>query len=206
MKLAKKMLVSVIALALVAALAVTSFAAAPVLTAAPTNLTVGETVEIVVTASGINGLEAAGLEISYDKDALEVISVAEKGCFDGSLYAAGNPEAGLVTAGAAYATACEVDSAAAVKITVKALKTGATKLDVAITEWAGTDAPANFSINVTVAEKPSETEPAPTTAPVAPTKPNKDIVATGDAGIAVVAGVMAIAAVAFVATRKKDEQ
>ena len=49
MKLAKKMLASVIALAVVAALALTAFAAAPVVSLTASKAVVGETVTITVT-------------------------------------------------------------------------------------------------------------------------------------------------------------
>lgn len=210
MKLAKKMLAGVIALAVVAALALTAFAAAPVVSLTASKAVVGEEVTITVAAKDMAGLESADLEFAYDAEALEYVSV-KSGSTDFT-PAAGNPEAGLVTFSLMYLETATADTTLCT-ITFKVLKTGNTDVAMTITSWDGTEQPADVTVTVAAEEKattPAPTTPAPTQpAPVEPTSevPTKDeIPQTGEAGVAAIAGVMALAAVAFVATRKKDEE
>ena len=206
MKLAKKMLASVIALAVVAALALTAFAAAPVVSLTASKAVVGENVTITVAAKDMAGLESADLEFAYDAEALEYVSV-KAGSTDFT-PAAGNPEAGLVTFSLMYLETATADTTLCT-ITFKVLKAGNTDVAMTVGSWDGTDAPADVTVTVAAEEKattPAPTEPAPAepTSKV-PTTDNK-IPQTGEAGVAAIAGVMALAAVAFVATRKKDEE
>ena len=206
MKLAKKMLASVIALAVVAALALTAFAAAPVVSLTASKAVVGEEVTITVAAKDMAGLESADLEFAYDAEALEYVSV-KAGSTDFT-PAAGNPEAGLVTFSLMYLETATADTTLCT-ITFKVLKAGNTDVAMTVGSWDGTDAPADVTVTVAAEEKattPAPTEPAPAepTSKV-PTTDNK-IPQTGEAGVAAIAGVMALAAVAFVATRKKDEE
>lgn len=206
MKLAKKMLASVIALAVVAALALTAFAAAPVVSLTASKAVVGETVTITVAAKDMAGLESADLEFAYDAEALEYVSV-KAGSTDFT-PAAGNPEAGLVTFSLMYLETATADTTLCT-ITFKVLKAGNTDVAMTVGSWDGTDAPADVTVTVAAEEKattPAPTQPAPTepTSKVPGTENN--IPQTGEAGVAAIAGVMALAAVAFVATRKKDEE
>ncbi len=213
MKLAKKMLASVIALAVVAALALTAFAAAPVVSLTASKAVVGENVTITVAAKDMAGLESADLEFAYDAEALEYVSV--KAGSTEFTPAAGNPEKGLVTFSLMYLETATADTTLCT-ITFKVLKAGNTDVAMTIGSWDGTEQPAD--VTVTVAAEEKTTAPAPSTtettteAPVVteptsevPTTDNK-IPQTGEAGVAAIAGVMALAAVAFVATRKKDEE
>lgn len=209
MKLAKKMLASVIALAIVAAFALTAFAAAPVVSLTATDAVVGEEVTVTMSATGMAGLESAGLEFSYDAEALEFKGIAKA---EGAAYemGAGDKVGDIVTWSFLYLESAKADSDL-VTLTFKVLKAGDTDVSVKITSWDGTEQPADAA--VTVKEKvvaPSTTEPttvAPSTEATskAPTT-DKEIPQTGEAGVAAIAGVMALAAVAFVATRKKDEE
>lgn len=207
MKLAKKMLASVIALAVVAALALTAFAAAPVVSLTASKAVVGEEVTITVAAKDMAGLESADLEFAYDAEALEYVSV-KAGSTDFT-PAAGNPEAGLVTFSLMYLETATADTTLCT-ITFKVLKAGNTDVAMTVGSWDGTDAPADVTVTVAAEEKattPAPTEPAPAepTSKDVPTT-DKEIPQTGEAGVAAIAGVMALAAVAFVATRKKDEE
>ena len=208
MKLAKKMLASVVALAIVAAFALTAFAAAPVVSLTATEYAkVGDKVEVTVSAAGMAGLESADLEFKYDAEALKFVGIdpAEGAKFSA---AGGNPEAGLVTFSLAYMESTTADSGICV-ITFEVLKDENTEVSFGFTSWAGTEEPAVAS--ATVAKKAAPTTAPTTAAPAteatskAPTTDNK-IPQTGEAGVAAIAGVMALAAVAFVATRKKDEE
>ena len=207
MKLAKKMLACAMALAMVAALALTAFAATPVVTMSATEYTaVGDTVTVTVAATGMAGLMSADLEFTYDASALEFVSIAKPGDAAYDMGAGDKVADGTVTWSFMYMDQATADSGLAV-LTFKVVKAGDTSVSVAIGSWDGTDAPAGAS--VTVAQKVVPTT-EPTSAPVTTTKEapttGKGIHATGDAGVAAIAGVMAIAAVAFVATRKKDEE
>lgn len=208
MKLAKKMLACAMALAMVAALALTAFAAAPVVTLSATEYAeVGETVTVTCAATGMAGLMSADLEFTYDAAALEFVSIAKAGDAAYDMGAGDKVADGTVTWSFMFMDAAKADSGLAV-LTFKVLKAGNTDVSVAIGSWDGTDVPAGATVAVkqTVVEETSAPDVTETTtAKVEPTtKPAiKD---TGDAGVAAIAGVMAIAAVAFVATRKKDEE
>lgn len=205
MKLAKKMLASAVALVMVAALALTAFAATPVVTMTATDAVVGETVTITVSGKDIAGLESADLVFNYDASALEYVSVAKAAdIFD--LATGGNPEAGTVTFSFAYLEKATEDADLCV-LTFKVLKAGATDVTLSYNSWDGTEQPADAKVTIAGAEAPTETPDD--------NKGGNDgqnggdqnkIPQTGEAGIAAIAGVMAIAAVAFVATRKKDEE
>ena len=203
MKLAKKMLACAMALAMVAAFALTAFAAAPVVSlTADQYANVGDEVKVVVAGKNIVGLEAADLEFAYDAEALEFVK-AEAGSSD-FMPVSGSPKAGVVTFSLMYLEAAKADVTFCT-ITFKVLKAGSSDVSVKYNSWAGTEEPAAAS--VTVAQKAAPTTVAPTTEPGSedPTTDTK-IPVTGEAGVAAIAGVMALAAVAFVATRKKDEE
>lgn len=210
MKLAKKMLVSVLALAMVAALALTAFAATPTLTYTAGAAEVGKEVTITVSAKDMVGTETASIFFSFDAEALEFVS--SKSVAKDAMGATGLVEGeNTVSFALAYTNAAEGDDALVV-MTFKVLKAGDTTITGTVTEWTGAEQPADLAITVKATEPttaaPTTAAPAteaPSEAPVAPTT-GKEIAQTGEAGIAAIAGVMAIAAVAFVATRKKDEE
>lgn len=208
MKLAKKMLACAMALAMVAALALTAFAAAPVVTLSATEYAeVGETVTVTCAASGMAGLMSADLVFTYDAAALEFVSIAKAADSAYDMGAGDKVADGEVTWSFMYMDQATADSGLAV-LTFKVLKAGDTSVSVAISSWDGTDAPAGASVTVAQTVVPETTTavvPETTTKKEEPTT-GKDILQTGDAGVAAIAGVMAIAAVAFVATRKKDEE
>ena len=223
MKLAKKMLACAMALAMVAALALTAFAAAPVVTlTADQYANVGDTVTVTVSATGMAGLESADLEIHYDATALKYVKATQ--C-TGDMGTGKEVSEGVVTWSFFYMEACEADSDI-VKVEFEVLKEGDANVEVVVLEWVGTEVPAGASVVVsqkaaptteatteatTAAPTTEATTAAPTTAEPteaaseAPTTGDK-IPQTGEAGVAAIAGVMALAAVAFVATRKKDEE
>lgn len=219
MKLAKKMLASVIALAMVAALALTAFAANSTIIMSASKAVVGENVTITVSAKDMAGLEAAGFTFGYDAEALEFVSVAKAA---GAAYDMGLGDKlegkNEITWAWIYTEAATADSDLVV-LTFKVLKAGSSDVTIAIDSWDGVGEPDATKVTVN-AEAP--TTAAPTTAPTtaapttaAPTEPTSadaenttkgNIPQTGEAGVAAIAGVMALAAVAFVATRKKDEE
>ena len=207
MKLAKKMLACAMALAMVAALALTAFAAAPVVTLSATEYAeVGDTVTVTCAATGMAGLMSADLEFTYDAAALEFVSIAKAGDAAYDMGAGDKVADGTVTWSFMFMDAAKADSGLAV-LTFKVLKAGDTNVSVAIGSWDGTDVPAGATAAVkqTVVEVTSAPDDAETTTAKVPTT-DPIIKETGDAGVAAIAGVMAIAAVAFVATRKKDEE
>ena len=210
MKLAKKMLASVLALAMVAALALTAFAAAPAMTMTAKDAVVGETVEISVAGKDMVGLQSADLVFDYDADALEYVGVKKSSAVEFDMATGGNPAAGQVTFSFAFLEAAKADSELCV-ITFKVLKAGDTTVKGTASSWDGTDMPGEASVVVKAHEPVVITTAAPTTAeptsatPSQPTTGDK-ITQTGEASIAAIAGVMALAAVAFVVTKKKDEE
>lgn len=212
MKLAKKMLASVFALAMVVALALTAFAA-PAVTMTDATANVGEKVTITVAGSDIAGLESGDLVFTYDAEALKFEEV--KKAYDGfDMTAQGSPTAGTVTFSFAYTENAEADNAFCT-ITFTVLKAGASDVVMSLNSWDGIAEPAAVKATVTGTEKVIETTTEKeevsddeTTTVKAPVSTDKapEVPKTGDVGVAAVAGVMAIAAVAFVATRKKDEE
>ena len=219
MKLAKKMLAGVLALAIVATFALTAFAAAPAVSLTATKFDkVGDEITITVKGTDIAGLEAADLVFEYDAKALEYVSVAQSTAASFAMAVGGNPEAGMATFSFAFMDAATADSEICT-LTFKVLKEGNTKVALKFESWDGTDMPANVAVTVkdktpattkapeTTTEAESTTKAPTTKAPTtkAPTTTNK-IPQTGETGVAAIAGVMALAAVAFVATRKKDEE
>ena len=72
MKLAKKMLACAMALAMVAALALTAFAA-PAINVTATDAVVGGTITVKVAATGVTGLESGDLILNYDPAVLEFV-------------------------------------------------------------------------------------------------------------------------------------
>lgn len=208
MKLAKKMLACAMALAMVAALALTAFAAAPVVTLSATEYAeVGDTVTVTCAATGMAGLMSADLEFTYDAAALEFVSIAKAGDAKYDMGAGDKVADGTVTWSFMFMDAADADSGLAV-LTFKVLKAGNTDVSVAIGSWDGTDVPAGATTAVkqTVVEVTSAPDDDETTTAKEDPTTKPGIMETGDAGVAAIAGVMAIAAVAFVATRKKDEE
>lgn len=198
MKLAKKMLACAMALAMVAALALTAFAA-PAINVTATDAVVGKTITVKVAATGVTGLESGDLVLNYDPAVLEFVKVTPNAA-GGFTPAAGNPAAGEVTFSLMYLEAATVADVDFMEVEFKVLKAGDAKLAVVLGSFDGVD--GDVAINVNNVEVESEAENNK--------EENKDpevvIPPLGDAGVAAIAGVMAIAAVAFVATRKKDEE
>ncbi len=213
MKLAKKMLASVIALAMVAALALTAFAAQSVVSLTATQYEkVGDEITVTVSATGMAGLMSADLEFAYDATALEFLSIKKAADAAYDMGVGDKVADGQVTWSLMFLESATADSGLAV-LTFKVLKEGDTTVSVKYNSWDGdgvempADATVTVAQKVVVTEKPTEAPTAaPTTEPGSVIEPDKDIIQTGDAGVAAIAGVMAIAAVAFVATRKKDEE
>lgn len=213
MKLAKKMLACAMALAMVAAFALTAFAAAPVVSLTATQYkNVGDEITVTVAAKGMVGLEAADLIINYDAEALEFVKVV-----DGSsdyMPVSGSPAAGVVRYSLMYLNAATADVTFCT-ITFKVLKDTDAKVELVVDSWSGTDVPAGAEVLVTAAPAPTTvttTETTTETTTVTTTEAGSEatttdyIPQTGEVGVAAIAGVMALAAVAFVATRKKDEE
>ncbi len=229
MKLAKKMLASALALAMVAALALTAFAAAPSISLVAGDAKVGEDVVVTMSAANMAGLEAGDLIFEYDAEVLEFKKIAKAADATYDMGVGGSKEAGKATWSFIYSEVAEEDSGIVV-LTFKALKAGDGNVKVTIKSWDGNEGkPAvadSYSVVVKedapeTTEAPAETTEAPvvedasaedaseeaaeTTAKVVVTT-SKGIDQSGEAGVAAIAGVMALAAVAFVATRKKDEE
>lgn len=200
MKLAKKMLACAMALAMVAALALTAFAA-PAINVTATDAVVGETITVKVAATGVTGLESGDLVLNYDPAVLEFVKVTPNAA-GGFTPAAGNPAAGEVTFSLMYLEAATVADVDFMEVEFKVLKAGDAKLAVVLGSFDGVD--GDVAINVSNVEVESEVVDNNDDN----NKDDEDVVIPplGDAGVAAIAGVMAIAAVAFVATRKKDEE
>lgn len=202
MKLAKKMLACAMALAMVAALALTAFAA-PAINVTATDAVVGETITVTVAATGATGLESGDLTLNYDPAVLEFVKVTPNAA-GGFTPAAGNPVAGEVTFSFMYLEASTAADVEFMTVEFKVLKAGDAKLAVVLGSFDGVDGDVAINVNKVEAESEDagnnneggdDNEGGTTVIPP-----------LGDAGVAAIAGVMAIAAVAFVATRKKDEE
>ena len=208
MKLAKKILACVIALALTACLGVVAFAADAASVSVETSFN-AETRELTIKLGANGAKETASLFLDYDRDAATFVSAAP---FKGSYTAVAGETADSAKLLSGSAMSMEQFDTAYVEIGTFVLKVkdGVKSLEIKTadgTEIDGMKTSASVVVDTPAYEKPSETTPvAPTTTTKAPettTKKPTNIKKTGDAGIAVIAGVSALAAVAFVVTKKK---
>lgn len=228
MKLAKKMLASVIALAMVAALALTAFAATSSVELVASEAVVGETMTVTVKASGAEGLESAGLFLEYDSSVLQFVEMTESEEKTApNMVEGGEYEAGKLSLMAAYTRSATEASVELAVYTFNVIAEGDATISYEVSEWVVngedlTDTMSAGQIVVKAAEKVVETTteaPVTTTAEATtaeattaeattaePTEKPESIGDYGEAGVAAVAGVMALAAVAFVVTRKKDAE
>lgn len=222
MKLAKKMLACVMALALVAVLGLTAFAATPVVSGTATDAYVGQEVNVTVSVTGFTGAEDGTIFFNFDPEVLEFVSVSGASVTDISAVSGlVKDSTDQVSYAFMFAESSAVDSTELVYLTFNVLKAGDASITFTCDSWDGVDTPAGGTIAITATEEPETTTAEPTTA--APTTEPADVEPTSatapttksatttpvtgsTTAIAAVAGVMAIAAVAFVATRKKDEE
>lgn len=231
MKLAKKMLAGVIVLAMVAALAVTVFAADDAtISITAGDAVVGQNVTVTVSGSQIKDLCDGNLEFSYDPTSLELVgSPADAGI--NAIHEGGSVGSGAFTDAFMMSGSFAGDNGGICKVTFKVLKAGESVVAITSCNLDKADANGNAQplkatlanggkVTIKATEQPpvttTTTEPTsePTTVPgnkkpgKTPAKPSggSSIPQTGEAGIAVLASVMAVAAVAFVATRKKEDK
>lgn len=206
MKLAKKTIACVLALALVAVFGCVAFAAgAPTLTVStsPKEVVAGETVTVTVSATGFAGAESMDLVLGYNPDVVEFVSVDDTVDQIFDMPATGCPEAGQVTDSAMCKKSAVNDASDLFVVTFKCLKAGDMGLTLSVESFSANGKDASVTVKNAVAEVVSEKTAVENGD--ATTKKNVTPV-TGEASIAIVAGVMAVAAVAFVATRKKDAE
>lgn len=178
MKLAKKMLASVMALAIVAALALTAFAAPAVVMTADANLVeVGDEVTITVSGSDIAGLKSGDLVFTYDAETLAYVSGANA-YPDFDLKTVNGNEAGVFRFSFAYMETATADNAFCT-ITFKALKAGTATVSYVVVDaadsntgsWDGVAAPAATSVTIEIVEEITDVEPVDPVDPVDPEDP-----------------------------------
>ncbi len=207
MKLAKKILACVIALALTACLGVVAFAADAASVSVETSFN-AETRELTIKLGANGAKETASLFLDYDRDAATFVSAAP---FKGSYTAVAGETADSAKLLSGSAMSMEQFESAYVEIGTFVLKVkdgvNSVKIDVAEgSEIDGAKVTGSFVADTKTPEPESTTKAPvvdPTKAPETTTKKPTNIKKTGDAGIAVIAGVSALAAVAFVVTKKK---
>lgn len=216
MKLAKKILACVIALALTACLGVVAFAAD-----APSVILDGKfdastrTLSVTMSLDKAKGHTTATLFVGFNENEVEYVK-AVKGTIEGALPEAGIATDGKTLSGAAMASEAFTQDVITIATYELKVKEGVDKVTLTI----GKDSVVDDEITVanagesaifntvevttepTSASKPDDTK-GTTKAPETTTKKPDTIKKTGDAGIAVIAGVSALAAVAFVVTKKK---
>lgn len=225
MKLTKKILAVVLAVALVAVLGVAAFAAGPSLSLSATKS--GKTVTLTLSGSDLTGFQAGDVVITYDNTKLTYVD-SSTSAPDGTGVAGKAIDVdNQVTFSYMAVDAMKTSSAVLATYTFKVVDgaDGTADFSMSIGSFSVNDAevtPATSGTSVDLTEKPSEITPAPDTKPstteptssATPVEPTsrtngsgkKGIAQTGEASIAVIAGVMAVAAAAFVATRKKNEE
>lgn len=207
MKLAKKILACVIALALTACLGVVAFAADAASVSVETSFN-ASTRELTIKLGANGAKETASLFLDYDRDAATFVSAAP---FKGSYTAVAGETADSAKLLSGSAMSMEQFESAYVEIGTFVLKVkdgvNSVKIDVAEgSEIDGAKVTGSFVADTKTPEPESTTKAPvvdPTKAPETTTKKPQNIKKTGDAGIAVIAGVSALAAVAFVVTKKK---
>ena len=219
MKLAKKILACVIALALTACLGVVAFAAD-----APSVILDGKfdastrTLSVTMSLDKAKGHTTATLFVGFNEKEVEYVK-AVKGTIEGALPEAGIATDGKTLSGAAMASEAFTQDVITIATYELKVKEGVDKVTLTIGKDSVVDdeitvANAGESVVFNTVEVTTEvpsteennnkptTTVAPTTGETKTEKP-KTIKKTGDAGIAVIAGVSALAAVAFVVTKKK---
>lgn len=218
MKLAKKALAVVVAIALISTLAISAFAAdaALVLTPSTSTAQIGDTVTVDLSLSNAAGLENLGLIVSFDQDKLELTNVVSGN--DNAI--AEKNSAGDVSVGYMNMNSNKADTLALATMTFKVLAEGSADITA---ELIVTDGKADINgvtvssnsttITLTGTEKTTAAPTEPTVAPSADdsttpsgddtTKAEDEIPQTGDAGIAVAAGLVVLAGAAFVASKKR---
>ncbi len=221
MKLAKKVLVLVVALAMISTVAISAFAASSLAVSSATT-TNGETVTVTATLNGAKGLQSGTFVLTWDPAVIEYVSQASE--IKGAIPEGGKLDSGKeATVALMFTNACDEDSITLGTFTFKAIGAAGTKSDVTIAvldgDIDGIDEPAAATGTVTIEEKKVEppvedTTKAPDVTPStdATTKKaddtttkkasNGSIPATGDAGIAVAAALVVLAGAAFVASKK----
>ena len=223
MKLTKKILAVVLAVALVAVLGVAAFAAGPSLSLSATKS--GKTVTLTLSGSDLTGFQAGDVVITYDNTKLTYVDrsiTAPEGMGDGGKAIDVDNQ---VTFSYMTTDAMKTSSAVLATYTFKVVDgaDGTADFSMSIGSFSVNDAevtPSTSGTSVDLTEKENPTKENPTkvgpteptsSTPVEPTSRTngngkKGIAQTGEASIAVIAGVMAVAAAAFVATRKKNEE
>ena len=129
MKLAKKMLVCLMALVMVAIIGISASASS--ITVASTDIAVGETATVEVTAADFAGAYSGNLTINYNADVLKYVDSTS------AVGVAGCPEAGQVTIAFMYMNAATDSSAVLATITFEAIAEGDANISVSIDSWDG---------------------------------------------------------------------
>ncbi len=229
MKLAKKVLVFVVAIAVMSTVAFSAFAASTLSVSAPAKVEEGQTFTVTATLGNATGFESGVFQLSWDPAVYQYVSQtnSELGSAVGDKISDG-----AATVGFMFTKSLEDASLTMATFTFKAIGAAGDKAAFTLEVLDGdfepaANLPATGSANVEIVapttaaptteaptteapsveptqnntEAPSEaTTAAPTK--VAPTTPAKTIPATGDAGIAVAAALVVLAGAAFVASKK----
>lgn len=210
MKLAKKVLACVIAVALISTLAISAFAAASSFdVSAPETVAIGDKVTVTVALKGAKGLENLGAALDYNADVLDFVS-ATVGEPKGFILDANKVDgANTVSFGGMSSSASAEDTVSLVTVvfTAKAMGKADIKVYISENDIGGVDEPEAVVKTITVGEKPTNAPVDPsvkpsTSADPSTTEPKKETPKTGDAGIAVAAGLVVLAGAAFVASKK----
>lgn len=216
MKLAKKALAVVVAIALISTLAISAFAASATLsvTTDADDVVIGDEFTVTLAVNGAKGLTNAGLTLTYNTEMVEYVSNTRVDT-TASMLTGGVATPGSFNVGLAYDESNTADSITLYTVTFKALAAGDAEFNFALLDGDidGLDDATAGSTTVTIlTEAPTDAPTEPTTAPAteptaAPTddttKAEDEIPQTGDAGIAVAAGLVVLAGAAFVASKKR---
>lgn len=158
MKLAKKMLVCLMALVIAAMIGVYAMAATAT----------GDEVEVKLVFTNLAGAKSGNYEISYDASKLEFVKAKKNSLIADdepriSMSEAGNPEAGLVTYAFAVSDTLQgegLDSAALLTVTFKAIADGEAAVSVKEVSKDGAYTAALDTTTVVIGEKEVESTTA----------------------------------------------
>lgn len=224
MKLAKKVLVLVVALAMISTVAFSAFAASA-LSIGSAKTEEDGTVTVTAALSGAAGFQSGTFQLTWDPAVVEYVSQASD--VAGAMVEGGKISDGAATVSVIFSNAYESDGLTLATFTFKAIGEAGAKspLTLAVLDGDidGIDEPAAATGEIEIiakettaptTEAPTTAEPTPaepttkgndtpaTTAAPKPTTPSKVIPKTGDAGIAVAAALVVLAGAAFVASKK----
>ena len=130
------------------------YGSTPVITLTATEAAVGEEISVLISAQNIIGLESADLEINYDYNHLEFISIDYPESYGYYRGAGDKTQDGTVTWSFMYIESADADTDIAV-LRFRVLEDTSSSISVSYNSWYGTDAPEVNNLDFTTTPPPA---------------------------------------------------